>query len=91
VETELGGGRLSEDVREKHHHLAIDLGLWAMNMPKELGGGGLSMFQQVLVSEQLGLDLVRDQLVLDEPTRALLDLAIGVGHRVGRHGRDSTR
>jgi alkylation response protein AidB-like acyl-CoA dehydrogenase len=54
VETELSGGRLSDDVREKHHHMAIDLGLWAMNMPKELGGGGLSMFQQVLVSEQIG-------------------------------------
>ena len=54
VETELSGGKLSEDVREKHHHMAIELGLWAMNMPKELGGGGLSMFQQVLVSEQIG-------------------------------------
>src|SRR5215211_7551454 len=54
VETELSGGRLSDDVREKHHHMAIELGLWAMNMPKELGGGGLSMFQQVLVSEQIG-------------------------------------
>ncbi|HEY8116205.1 MAG TPA: acyl-CoA dehydrogenase family protein, partial [Actinomycetota bacterium] len=54
IETELSGGKLSEDVREKHHHMAVDLGLWAMNMPKELGGGGLSMFQQVLVSEQIG-------------------------------------
>jgi alkylation response protein AidB-like acyl-CoA dehydrogenase len=54
VETELERGKLSEDVREKHHHMAIELGLWAMNMPKELGGGGLSMFQQVLVSEQIG-------------------------------------
>ena len=34
--------------------MAIELGLCAMNMPKELGGGGLTMFQQVLVSEQLG-------------------------------------
>jgi len=54
VEAEMHGGRLPDEVREKHHHMAIDLGLWAMNMPKELGGGGLSMFQQVLVSEQLG-------------------------------------
>jgi len=54
VEAEMHGGRLPDDVREKHHRMAIDLGLWAMNMPKELGGGGLSMFQQVLVSEQLG-------------------------------------
>ena len=54
VEAEMHGGRLADDVREKHHRMAIDLGLWAMNMPKELGGGGLSMFQQVLVSEQIG-------------------------------------
>jgi acyl-CoA dehydrogenase len=54
VKTELSGGRLSEDVREKHHRMAMDLGLWAMNMPKELGGGGFSMFRQVLVSEQIG-------------------------------------
>jgi len=54
VEAEMHGGRLPDEVREKHHRMAIDLGLWAMNMPKELGGGGLSMFQQVLVSEQLG-------------------------------------
>ena len=54
VEAEMHGGRLADDVREKHHRMAIELGLWAMNMPKELGGGGLSMFQQVLVSEQIG-------------------------------------
>ena len=50
VEAEMHGGRLADEVREKHHRMAIDLGLWAMNMPKELGGGGLSTFQQVLVS-----------------------------------------
>jgi len=54
VEAEMHGGRLADEVREKHHRMAIDLGLWAMNMPKELGGGGLSTFQQVLVSEQIG-------------------------------------
>jgi acyl-CoA dehydrogenase len=54
VEAEMHRGRLPDEVREKHHRMAIDLGLWAMNMPKELGGGGLSMFQQVLVSEQIG-------------------------------------
>jgi alkylation response protein AidB-like acyl-CoA dehydrogenase len=40
VEAELHGGRLSDDLRERHHRMAIELGLWAMNMPKELGGGG---------------------------------------------------
>ncbi len=48
------GGRIPDDVRERHHRLAIDLGLYAMNMPTDLGGGGFTTFQQVLVSEQIG-------------------------------------
>jgi len=48
------GGRIPEDARERHHRMAIELGLYAMNMPRELGGGGFSTFQQVLVSEQIG-------------------------------------
>jgi len=54
VEAEMQGGRLSEELRERHHRMAIELGLYAMNMPRELGGGGMTTFQQVLVSEQLG-------------------------------------
>jgi alkylation response protein AidB-like acyl-CoA dehydrogenase len=54
VEAEMNGGRLSDELRERHHRMAIELGLWAMNMPSELGGGGMSTFQQVLVSEQIG-------------------------------------
>ena len=54
VEAEMAGGRLPDEVRAAHHRMAIELGLYAMNMPKELGGGGMSTFQQVLVSEQIG-------------------------------------
>jgi acyl-CoA dehydrogenase len=54
VEAEMNDGRLSDDLRERHHRLALELGLYAMNMPKDLGGGGMTTFQQVLVSEQLG-------------------------------------
>jgi len=54
VEAEMNGGRLPAEVRERHRRLAIELGLYAMNMPRELGGGGMSTFQQVLVSEQIG-------------------------------------
>ena len=48
------GGQIPEEVRRAHHDKAIELGLYAMNMPKELGGTGMTMFQQVLVSEQIG-------------------------------------
>jgi alkylation response protein AidB-like acyl-CoA dehydrogenase len=54
VEAEMHGGRLSDELRERHHRLAIELGLYAMNMPRELGGGGMTTLEQVLVSEQLG-------------------------------------
>jgi len=47
-------GGIPEDVRKEHHRKAVELGLFAMNMPKELGGGGFTMLQQVLVSEQIG-------------------------------------
>ena len=54
VEAEMNGGRISDELRERHHRLAIELGLFAMNMPKELGGQGMTTLQQVLVSEQIG-------------------------------------
>jgi acyl-CoA dehydrogenase len=48
------GGEIPADERKRHHDKAIELGLYAMNMPKELGGSGMTVFQQVLVSEQIG-------------------------------------
>jgi acyl-CoA dehydrogenase len=54
VHAEEHEGRIPADVREAHHRKAIELGLYAMNMPRDLGGGGFSTFQQVLVSEQIG-------------------------------------
>ena len=48
------GGQIPDDARARHQAMAIELGLAAMNMPTELGGTGLSMLQQVLVSEQIG-------------------------------------
>jgi acyl-CoA dehydrogenase len=54
VEAEMNEGKLPADVKESHRRKARELGLAAMNMPANLGGGGLSVFQQVLVSEQIG-------------------------------------
>jgi acyl-CoA dehydrogenase len=47
-------GEIPTDAKERHHQLAVELGLFAMNMPKELGGTGMTMLQQTLVSEQIG-------------------------------------
>jgi alkylation response protein AidB-like acyl-CoA dehydrogenase len=48
------GGEIPHDVKQRHRAEAIELGLSAMNLPKDLGGGGFTMLQQVLVSEQIG-------------------------------------
>jgi acyl-CoA dehydrogenase len=54
VEAEMNGGELAPEVLEKHEQRVRDLGFLAINMPMELGGGGFTTFQQVLVEEQMG-------------------------------------
>jgi alkylation response protein AidB-like acyl-CoA dehydrogenase len=54
VEAELSGGRLPDDVLDRGVKLIGELGFEAINMPKELGGGGFTSLQQVLVQEQVG-------------------------------------
>jgi alkylation response protein AidB-like acyl-CoA dehydrogenase len=54
VEAEMNEGRLPDGLRERHHEMALELGFYSMNMPKELGGTGMTTLQQVLVSEQIG-------------------------------------
>ena len=53
VQAELEGG-LPDDVAAAHKKRAIELGLFATNMPRDLGGVGASALQQVLVQEQVG-------------------------------------
>lgn len=54
VEAEMNRGEIPEDARQRHHDMAIQLGLYSMNMPADLGGSGWTTFQQALVSEQIG-------------------------------------
>jgi acyl-CoA dehydrogenase len=53
-EAELAGGELPKEIVAAHKALAIELGLFATNMPVELGGQGCTALQQVLVQEQVG-------------------------------------
>ncbi len=53
-EAEMNGGELPPEVEERQRRILHELGFGAINMPKELGGDGLTTFQQVLVSEQIG-------------------------------------
>jgi acyl-CoA dehydrogenase len=54
AEAELNEGELPPEVAQTMKARAKTSGLLATNMPKSLGGGGYSMFQQVLVQEQVG-------------------------------------
>jgi acyl-CoA dehydrogenase len=54
VELELAGGHLAPEREAAHEARAIALGLWATNMPTEVGGLGCTTLQQVLVQEQGG-------------------------------------
>jgi alkylation response protein AidB-like acyl-CoA dehydrogenase len=54
VQAELNGGTLPKEVTAGHEARARELGLCAPNLPAELGGGGLSTLQQVLIQEQAG-------------------------------------
>jgi acyl-CoA dehydrogenase len=51
---ELNGGVPPHGILEAASAKVRQLGLQAVNMPRELGGGGFTMLQQVLVQEQTG-------------------------------------
>ena len=53
VQAELSGG-LPDDITAAHKKRAVELGVFATNMPRDLGGGGATTLQQVLVQEQVG-------------------------------------
>src|ERR1022692_1825155 len=51
---ELAGGAIPADEEAAHKARAIELGLFAANLPAGVGGGGLTSLQQVLIQEQVG-------------------------------------
>ena len=54
AEAEEAGGQLPKEITAEHHARAIELGLYATNMPASVGGPGFTALQQVLVQEQVG-------------------------------------
>ena len=42
-------GAIPDGVHEAHRQKVIELGLYAMNLPKDLGGGGFTMLQLSLI------------------------------------------
>jgi len=54
VHAEKNNGELPEDIEKRHREIAINLGLPGMGISQEAGGLGLSMFEQMIIWEQLG-------------------------------------
>jgi len=54
VHAEKNNGELPKDIEKKHRDIAISLGLSGMGISKASGGLGLSMFEQMVIWEQLG-------------------------------------
>ena len=54
LEAESSHGRLSPETHARIKQGVLDSGLNANNIPKEFGGGGLDLTEQVVVHEQLG-------------------------------------
>ena len=54
VHAEKNRGNLPPDIEKKHSSIAINLGLPGMGISKKEGGLGLSMFEQMIIWEQLG-------------------------------------
>ena len=58
---------LAKDIRGK----AIELGLYAVNMPAELGGGGLGTFDTTLMERELGRASYGLQMLVARPSNIL--------------------
>ena len=54
IEAEMNRGEIPAEASIKHRKIAIDMGLPGMDAPKEKGGLGLSMLDQVVIWEELG-------------------------------------
>jgi acyl-CoA dehydrogenase len=64
--------RVDPELRQKLRRRAVELGLFAFNMPADAGGPGLPYIAQVIIREQLGRVSVALADVVGRPPRALL-------------------
>ncbi|SMF13916.1 Acyl-CoA dehydrogenase [Tistlia consotensis] len=75
VHAELNDGAFPDGAEAAARAEAARLGLCAMNMPKALGGSGLSTLEQVLVSEQIGRVTNGLGWLVTTPARCLAEVA----------------
>ncbi|MGI9006609.1 MAG: acyl-CoA dehydrogenase family protein [Streptosporangiaceae bacterium] len=89
TEVELADGDISPELEDAHQARAIELGLFAANMPRETGGGGCTSLQQVLIQEQVGRVTNALAWVVATPPSWLPDVA--TPDQLERYVRPSTR
>ncbi len=53
-QSEQAGGPLPQELVTELTRAAMDAGVYAINMPAEWGGAGLSLLDQVIVEEEFG-------------------------------------
>ena len=75
VDAELAGGALPEELAAEHQARAIELGLYATNIPKSADGRGCTALQQVLVQEQVGTVTNGLAWVMHTPPQWWVDVA----------------
>ena len=68
-------GHLPPQLAAQHHDHAIELGLYATNMPVSVGGPGFTALQQVLVQEQVGRATNALAWVMHTPPQWWVDVA----------------
>jgi alkylation response protein AidB-like acyl-CoA dehydrogenase len=54
VHAEMNNGEIPKEARDGHFRKAREIGLHAISVPKEHGGTGLSMLEQVVIQEEIG-------------------------------------
>ncbi|MDO9174896.1 MAG: acyl-CoA dehydrogenase family protein, partial [Actinomycetota bacterium] len=64
-------GNVPADLVEQIKRRAIDAGLYAANMPEELGGGGLDSFGTTLVDREFGVTSYALQYIVARPSNIL--------------------
>ncbi|HEY7359733.1 MAG TPA: acyl-CoA dehydrogenase family protein, partial [Streptosporangiaceae bacterium] len=88
-QAELAGGELPAGLAAAHATRARELGICATNMPKELGGGGCTTLQQVLVQEQVGR--VTNALAWAASTPPSWLPAVATPHQLDRYVKPAVR
>jgi acyl-CoA dehydrogenase len=84
VAAEMNGGELPREIRERQRRRAREIGLRALAIPREFGGAGLSVLEQVVVQEEMGRVTNALGWCYDSTPPWLLEACAGSPHQMER-------